>query len=157
MVPLRGWTPRGRRLPAKVPHGRWRADELAGGPAPSPYRCAIVHGGADQRRELSDLYREVLVPVQYRRPGQPRQSQEERSSSTQPFGQSQALLPAKMLARHEPDRTSLPSSSTCSGKLQLESSMRSAPQSASRLSLHPGVNVPTTSKIQVIEPNAITF
>lgn len=24
MAPLRGWAPRGRRLPAKVPHGRWR-------------------------------------------------------------------------------------------------------------------------------------
>jgi transposase len=23
MAPLRGWAPRGRRLPAKVPHGRW--------------------------------------------------------------------------------------------------------------------------------------
>ncbi|MBR1278924.1 IS630 family transposase [Bradyrhizobium sp. AUGA SZCCT0283] len=24
MAPLRGWAPRGRRLPAKVPHGRWK-------------------------------------------------------------------------------------------------------------------------------------
>ena len=24
MAPLRGWAPRGRRLTAKVPHGRWR-------------------------------------------------------------------------------------------------------------------------------------
>ena len=24
MAPLRGWAPRGRRLPAKVPHGKWR-------------------------------------------------------------------------------------------------------------------------------------
>ena len=23
MAPLRGWSPRGQRLPAKVPHGRW--------------------------------------------------------------------------------------------------------------------------------------
>ncbi len=24
MAPLRGWAPRGQRLPAKVPHGKWR-------------------------------------------------------------------------------------------------------------------------------------
>jgi transposase len=24
MAPLRGWAPRGRRLPAKVPHGKWK-------------------------------------------------------------------------------------------------------------------------------------
>ena len=24
MAPLRGWAPRGRRLHAKVPHGRWK-------------------------------------------------------------------------------------------------------------------------------------
>jgi len=24
MAPLRGWSPRGERLPAKVPHGHWR-------------------------------------------------------------------------------------------------------------------------------------
>jgi len=24
MAPLRGWAPRGHRLPAKVPHGRWK-------------------------------------------------------------------------------------------------------------------------------------
>ncbi len=24
MAPLRGWAPRGQRLPAKVPHGRWK-------------------------------------------------------------------------------------------------------------------------------------
>jgi transposase len=24
MAPLRGWAPRGRRLPAKIPHGRWK-------------------------------------------------------------------------------------------------------------------------------------
>jgi hypothetical protein len=24
MAPLRGWVPRGRRLPAKVSHGRWK-------------------------------------------------------------------------------------------------------------------------------------
>ncbi len=25
MAPLRGWAPRGQRLKAKVPHGRWKA------------------------------------------------------------------------------------------------------------------------------------
>src|SRR3984957_20634510 len=25
MAPLRGWAPRGARLPTKVPHGRWKA------------------------------------------------------------------------------------------------------------------------------------
>ena len=24
MAPLRGWAPRGHRLPTKVPHGRWK-------------------------------------------------------------------------------------------------------------------------------------
>ena len=24
MAPLRGWAPRGQRLPAKVPHGKWK-------------------------------------------------------------------------------------------------------------------------------------
>jgi transposase len=38
MAPLRGWAPRGRRLTAKVPHGRWKT---------TTFLAALRHDGID--------------------------------------------------------------------------------------------------------------
>lgn len=57
MAPLRGRAPRGRRLHAKVPHGRWKTVTFWR-PCATINRCAMFHRRADRRRELSHLCRE---------------------------------------------------------------------------------------------------
>jgi hypothetical protein len=61
MAPLRGWAPRGQRIKAKVPHGRWqtmtflaalRHDRIT---APS-HHGSVAHRWADQWRGLPSLH-----------------------------------------------------------------------------------------------------
>jgi hypothetical protein len=46
MALLRGWVPRGQRLKAKVPHGRWQTMTFM---ASRSHHRSVVHRGIDQR------------------------------------------------------------------------------------------------------------
>ena len=111
MAPLRGWAPRGRRLHAKVPHGRWKT---------MTFLAALRHDRIDAPWFIEGpidgvsfrIYVEkVLLPVL--RPGDIvvldnlGSHKGQSSSSAHPFGRRQAVLLAKILARSEPDRTGL--------------------------------------------------
>src|SRR6266536_288949 len=110
MAPLRGWAPRGHRLPAKVPHGRWKT---------MTFLAALRHDRIDAPWFIEGpidgvsfhLCREGSPAdpssLRYRRPGQSRQPQKQSRAPAHPLRRSQALLPAKILTRPEPDRTSL--------------------------------------------------
>ena len=58
MAPLRGWAPRGHRLPAKVPHGRWKTMTFLAALRHDRIDAPWVHRGADRWRELPHLCRE---------------------------------------------------------------------------------------------------
>jgi hypothetical protein len=60
MAPLRGWAPRGQRLKAKVPPGRWQTMTLLA--APRSHHGSTAHRRADQWRSLPTLHREGLGP-----------------------------------------------------------------------------------------------
>jgi len=60
MTPLRGWAPRGQRIKAKVPHGRWQNHDLPGRSAPRLHHSSLAHRWADQWRDLPALRREGL-------------------------------------------------------------------------------------------------
>src|SRR5215471_2019921 len=111
MAALRGWAPRGQRLPTKVPHGRWktmtflaalRHDRIEApwfleGPIDGESFRLYVKGGpspdASSRR--------------HRNHGQSRQPQRQDRASAHPLRRSQALLPAQILARPQPHRAGL--------------------------------------------------
>ena len=112
MAPLRGWSPRGERLPAKVPHGHWQDDDLRRRLRHDRVEAPWLLDWADQRRDAS--------------------ASTSTRSSSRPCGQgdivvmdnlgshkskavrrairaagARLLLPAQILARPEPHRAAL--------------------------------------------------
>jgi len=92
MAPLRGWAPRGQRIKAKVPHGRWqtmtfmaalRHDRIT-----APW---FIEGPINGESFL--LYIEKV--------------QGQRRATRYPCRRRPALLPAEILTRSEPDRAVL--------------------------------------------------
>lgn len=71
----------------------------------------MVHRGTNRWRELPDLRRKGSPADpssrRHRRPGQSRQPQKQSRAPAHPLCWSQAVLPAKILTRSEPDRTGL--------------------------------------------------
>ena len=63
MAPLRGWAPRGHRLTAKVPHGRWKTMTFLAALRHDRIDAPWFHRGADRRRELSAYVEKVLLPT----------------------------------------------------------------------------------------------
>jgi hypothetical protein len=118
MAPLRGWAPRGERLTAKVPHGRWKTMNLPGSAASRPDRRSVVYRRADRRRQLSCLRRESppadTATRRRRHHGQSRQPQRQGCASAHSLCRRQTLLPAQILARPEPYRTGLCQAQTSS-------------------------------------------
>jgi hypothetical protein len=49
MAPLRGWSTRGRRLAAKVPHGRWRTMTFLAALRCDRVEATLADRWADQR------------------------------------------------------------------------------------------------------------
>jgi transposase len=112
MAPLRGWAPRGRRLPTKVPHGRWKTmtflAALRHDRIEAPW---FIEGPIDG--ESFRLYVErVLLPTL--RPGDivimdnlGSHKGKAVRQSVHPLSGRQAFLLAEILPRPEPHRTGL--------------------------------------------------
>jgi hypothetical protein len=98
----------------------------------------------------------VLLPV-LRPGGQPRQPQEQSSSSAHRSVGAKLFFLPKYSRDLNPIEQVFAKLKHCSAKLPPEPSTRSAPQSATHSMPSPPMNAPTTSKIQAIELNAITL
>ena len=111
MAALRGWAPRGQRLPTKVPHGRWKTMTFLAALRHDRIEAPWLSGGADRWREFPPLCREGpssdASSRRYRNHGQSRQPPRQNRASAHPLRRSQALLPAKILTRPESYRTGL--------------------------------------------------
>ena len=111
MAPLRGWGRRGERLRAKVPHGRWRTMTfLAGLRSDRIVAPWIVDGpinGATFRVYVERVLVPTLAPGDIVVMGQPRQPQKPRDPRRPSQGRREALLPAALQPRPEPDRAGL--------------------------------------------------
>src|SRR6201989_2038455 len=66
MAPLRGWAPRGHRLPAKVPHGRWKTmtflAALRHDRIDAPWLIERAIGGVSFRTYVEKVLLPVLRP-----------------------------------------------------------------------------------------------
>jgi transposase len=105
MAPLRGWAPRGRRLTAKVPHGRWKT---------MTFLAALRMTGSMRRGSSKDRSTARAFGPTWRRFFCRRfapaislswtiwQPQKQSRASAHPLRRRQAVLPAKILTRPEP-------------------------------------------------------
>ena len=161
MAPLRGWAPRGRRLYAKVPHGRWKT---------MTFLAALRHDRIDAPWFIEGpidgvsfrIYVEkVLLPTL--RPGDIVVMDNLGSHKGKAVRQLPRSAGAKLLflPKYSPDLNPI---EQVFAKLKHllrkpphEPSMRSAPPSANSLTPSRPKNARTTSKTQVIEANAITL
>jgi hypothetical protein len=98
MAPLRGWALRGRRIEAKVPHGRH------GRFAPLHHR-SVVHRGAINGESFLLYIEKLLVPTLQR--GDIVVIDNLARTKLTPCVSSSVLLPAEILTRSEPDRAVL--------------------------------------------------
>jgi len=91
MAPLRGWAPRGQRIKAKVPHGRWQTMTFLAALRHDRITAPWFFDGPING-EAFRLYVENVLPC---------------CPPRYPCGWRAPLLPAEILARFEPDRTVL--------------------------------------------------
>src|SRR5919109_820877 len=97
MAPLRGWAPRGRRLTAKAPHGRWKTMTFLAALRHDRIDAPWFIEGPINGESFRTYVEKVLLPTL--RPG------DIVVMDNLPLRRSQALLPAKILARPESHRT----------------------------------------------------
>ena len=62
MEPLRGWSPRGQRLIAKVPHGHWKTTTFVGALRLTGMTAPMVVDGPINSRAFQAYVDQVLVP-----------------------------------------------------------------------------------------------
>lgn len=111
MAPLRGWAPRGRRLHAKVPHGRWKTMTFLAALRHDRIDAPWFIEGPIDGVSFRTYVAKVLLPVL--RPGDIvvlDNLGSHRSKAVRQLIRSvgaQTVLPAKVLARPEPDRTGI--------------------------------------------------
>ena len=154
MAPLRGWAPCGERLMAKVPHGRWKTPT---------FLAALRHDRVDApwlldgpiNGERFRIYVEKALAPTLREGdivilGQSRYPSRQGGARAHPIRRRQALLPAKILPRPEPDRTGLrqaQASAAQSRRAHRRSHLLRGPRNPRR---SPPKNAPTTSETQGI-------
>jgi transposase len=63
MAPLRGWAPRGRRLNAKVPHGRWRTTTFVAALRHDRIEAPWVLDGPIDGKSFRAYVEKVLLPT----------------------------------------------------------------------------------------------
>jgi hypothetical protein len=111
MAPLRGWASRGHRLTAKVPHGRWKTMTFLAALRHDRIDAPWFIEGPIDGESFRTYVAKVLLPTL--RPGDivvldnlgSHRSKAVRQLNS--LRRRQALLPAKILSRPEPHRTSL--------------------------------------------------
>ena len=159
MAPLRGWAPRGHRLSAMVPHGRWKTMTFLAALRHDRIDAPWFIEGPIDGMSFRIYVEKVLLPTL--RPGDivvMDNLGSHRSKAVRQLIRSAGASCSSCQNTHPistRSNRSLPSSNICSERLPLEPSMRSAPPSANSLTpLHPK-NARTISKTQAIEANAI--
>ena len=111
MAPLRGWAPRGQRIKAKVPHGRWQTMTFMAALRHDRITAPWFIEGPINGEAFLLYIEKVLVPTL--RPGDIvimdnlGSHKAQRRASRHPCRRRPALLPAEILARSEPDRAVL--------------------------------------------------
>jgi transposase len=63
MAPMRGWSPRGRRLPGKVPHGHWQTLTFIAALRIDPIDAPCLFDGPINGVSFLVYVEEVLVPT----------------------------------------------------------------------------------------------
>jgi transposase len=157
---LRGWAPRGRRLHAKVPHGRWKTMTFLAALRHDRIDAPWFIEGPIDGVSFRTYVEKVLLPVL--RPGDIVVLDNLGSHRSKAVRQLIRSVGAKLffLPKYSPDLNPI---EQVFAKLKhllrkaaaREPSTRSAPQSAAHSMPSRLTNAPTISKIQVIEPNAI--
>ena len=161
MAPLRGWAPRGRRLIAKVPHGRWKTMTFLAALRHHRIDAPWFIEGPIDGESFRTYVEGVLVPTL--RPGDLVIMDNLGSHKGKVVRQLIRSAGAKLffLPKYSPTSTPSnrfsPNSNTCSERLPRGPSMRSAPPSAKFCRPSHRKNAPTTSKIQAIEANVIAL
>ena len=111
MAPLRGWAPRGQRIKAKVPHGRWQTMTFLAALRHDRITAPWFIDGPINGETFRLYVENVLVPTL--QPGdivimdQSRLAQRRCAPPRYPCCGRSPLLPAEILARSEPDRAVL--------------------------------------------------
>jgi hypothetical protein len=161
MAPLRGWAPRGHRLPAKVPHGRWKTMTFLAALRRDRIDAPWFIEGPIDGESFRTYVAKVLLPTL--RPGDIVVMDNLGSHRSKAVRQLIRSAGAKLffLPKYSPDlnrsNRSLPSSNICSERLPHEPPMRSAPPSAKPSTPSHPKNARTISKTQAIKPNVITL
>ena len=107
MAPLRGWAPRGQRLRATVPHGHWKTMTFLAALRHDRVEAPWLIDGPINGDSFRLYVEQVLAPTL--RPGDIVVMDNLGCHKAQPSGghpgsRRQAVPPAKILARSEPDR-----------------------------------------------------
>jgi len=63
MAPLRGWSPRGRRLIGRTPHGRWRTQTFLAGLRCDRIEAPCVFEGPINGQRFQAYVEQILVPT----------------------------------------------------------------------------------------------
>ena len=111
MAPLRGWAPRGQRLPAKVPHGHWKTMTFLAALRHDRVEAPWLLDGPINGESFRLYVDKVLVPTL--RPGDIVVMDNLGSHKSKAVRRAiraagaRLLLPAQILARPEPDREAL--------------------------------------------------
>jgi hypothetical protein len=161
MAPLRGWAPRGDRLTAKVPHGRWKTMTFLAALRHDRIDAPWFIEGPIDGESFRTYVEKVLLPTL--RPGDIVIVDNLGSHRGKAVRQLIRSVDAKLffLPKYSPDvnpiNKSSPSSSIPCERPQPEPPMPFAPRSAKRSKLSLPRSAPTTSKIQATEPNVITL
>jgi hypothetical protein len=159
MAPLRGWAPRGRRLTAKVPHGRWKTMTFLAALPHDRINAPWFIEGLIDGMSFRVYVEKVLLPTL--RPGDIVIMDNLGSHKGNVVRQLIRSAGAKLffLPKYSPDlnpsNRSFPSSSISSEKLRHEPPMPCAPPSVKPSMPSRPRNAPTTSKTQVTEANLI--
>ena len=100
MAPLRGWARRGHRLPAKVPHRRWRTMTFLAALRHDRIDAPWFIEGPIDGESFRTYIENILVPTPGRRHrdhGQSWQPSGQNHAPARSLGRSQAVLPAEIL------------------------------------------------------------
>ena len=150
MAALRGWAPRGQRLPAKVPHGRWKTMTFLAALRHDRVEAPWLIDGPINGECFTAYVERVLLPtlrsgdiVIMDNLGSHRG---QRRAASHSLHRGKALLPAQILTRPQSDRDALCQAQTSSAQGSQANRgyhlQRNRPKS-SPASLHK--NAPTTS------------